>query len=315
MRINRNKKVTIIGGGVVGTAYGKILSQVGFSLSFAEINPLRIRQLLDEEFSATENLSQALEGSHYSLICVPTPTREKDGQFDGSAVLQVISEIFLFLEKITLNKRRKNFHTIVVKSTVLPEFMEGIPSLTGLKLGKDYGLVFNPEFLRSESSESDVLYKQVIIGSKDPFSTKQALSIYKRIERILGVKFKYLFTDFISASLLKYKHNLWLAATMGYLMEFAKVCKSYGVDPHQIIHGTSNNDPASWVRDDFLNNGFLDECLPKDSIAFIRSIEKKGLTFSVLENSLRVNMEIVRKSSEYDLQRFKILSLIKKKKV
>lgn len=311
MRINRNKKVTVIGGGVVGTAYGKILSRAGFLLSFAEINPVRVRQLLDEGFSATNNLSQALEDSHYSLICVPTPTREKDGHFDGSAVLEVISKILLFIKKSPPKKRYNNFHTIIVKSTILPEFMEKIPSKTKLKLGKDYGLVFNPEFLRTESAAEDVLYKQIIIGSKDAKSAKAAKLLYRQIEKNLGVKFDYIFTDFISASLFKYKHNLWLATAMGHLMEFAKVCKSYGVDPHHIIHGTSNHDPSSWVRDDFLTNGFLDECLPKDSVAFLKNIGKKGLALTILENSLKINKQAIRKTNpNYNLQRFKLLKLI-----
>jgi UDPglucose 6-dehydrogenase len=80
-----------------------------------------------------------------SFIIVPTPSK-KDGSFSNSYVLSAIKGI---CESI---KDSKEYHLIVVVSTVMPGscvdvFIPEIEKLTGRKVGENWGIAYNPEFI------------------------------------------------------------------------------------------------------------------------------------------------------------------------
>lgn len=299
------KKITIIGAGIVGYALGQTLRRADFKTMFVDTNALRVAKLKESGFEATTNIKEAINDMYF--VCVPTPSKAKDGSFEGKSVLSVVSGIFKIIEEnVSL------FPVIVVKSTVLPNFHKIILKQTPLKLGKDFGLVINPEFLRSETAEEDMLYETVILGAEDKKSFEKVRGVYQVVERKLGIKFRFICTDFITASLMKYKHNLWLTTSMGFLMEFAKLCRAFGVNPYEVIRSAPNPDPVSWVRHDFIAEGFLDECLPKDCAALSAEAAELGVRLQTVESALLINREIIAQNGHlpYDPRRLKLIEKV-----
>ena len=70
-------------------------------------------------------------------------------------------------------KTKNSFHLVVVRSTVLPGTAETIvvPALektSGKKLGKDFGVCVNPEFMREGTAVADFLEPSVtVIGAAE----------------------------------------------------------------------------------------------------------------------------------------------------
>src|SRR4029077_14405255 len=86
--------------------------------------------------------------------CVGTPSR-RNGSLDTSHVEEVARDIGRAL------KGRKEPHTVVVRSTLLPGttlslVRPAVEQESALRCGEDLGLAYNPEFLREGSAVADL---------------------------------------------------------------------------------------------------------------------------------------------------------------
>ena len=88
----------------------------------------------------------AVKNTEMSFLAVNTPIR-KNGSMDSKFILAATKNIAKVI------KEKKEYHLVIVKSTVIPNttLKTVIPTLekiTQKKCGKDFGVVVNPEFLR-----------------------------------------------------------------------------------------------------------------------------------------------------------------------
>ncbi len=166
-------KISVFGLGYVGTITAACLAQMGHEVIGVDVNPEKIRmieqgqspvvetdigrmvaeQTAQEQFKATADGAWAFARTEMSLICVGTPGKE-NGAIDLTYVQHVFEEMGEYLSS------KSAFHWIILRSTVLPGSTEQtlIPILekkSGKSAGKDFGVCFNPEFLREGSSVSD----------------------------------------------------------------------------------------------------------------------------------------------------------------
>jgi len=115
---------------------------------------------------ATTDSAAAIQQTEISFVSVGTPS-QKNGKLDLRGMEHVCSEIGEAL------KSKSAYHTIVIRSTVLPGTTESIiiPALeraSGKKAGKDFAACFVPEFLREGSAVKDFFEPPfTILGGMD----------------------------------------------------------------------------------------------------------------------------------------------------
>lgn len=246
-------------------------------------------------FKATDNLGQAVNDTAITIVCVGTPN--KDGQIDLQYIKTATAEIGKAL------RDQVRYHTVVVKSTVLPGTTDSnilpiLESASDKKLG-EFGLGFNPEFLREGSAVSDFMEPdRIILGTDDARSANNLRELYK------GFHNEKLEVNTRTAELIKYASNCLLATQISVTNEIANLAATIGgIDSLDVMRGVhldrrwnpiSNN--GERIEPEILTYlvpgcGFGGSCFPKDVQALVNQGNQAGLPMHVLKGVLKTNRE------------------------
>jgi len=281
-------KVSILGSGFVGTVVGEGLSKLGNAVIFYDVDEQRVRNLCGLGFTATTSIAQAVDDSTFSFICVPTPN--KNMKIDLSYIRSVVSDLSVCL------KHKKEYHTVVMKSTVVPTTtrMQVLPLLekiSGKKVGKQLGLCVNPEFLTEisgswtdERSFERKFFNEnrIVIGEFDKKSGETLESLYMTLE-VPRIR-----VDLETAEMIKYASNCALATRISYWNEIFYICKRFGIDS-RVVAEAAAQDPRIGKYGSIHGRAFGGKCLPKDLRAFIRFSEDLGYKPRLLKATEEIN--------------------------
>jgi len=298
-----NISISVFGLGYVGTISAACLAKQGYQVIGVDINPQKveiinsgrspvIEQDIDEiiakvvgsgNLKVTTSAYEGVSHSDVSMICVGTPSNQ-NGSLDLTYVKRVIKDIGQAMAK------KKGFHTIVLRSTVLPGTTENIviPDLensSGRVAGHDFGICFNPEFLREGTSVHDFFHPPfTVIGEFDNHTTEVVSTIYQTLDApILTVPVK-------SAEMIKYANNSFHALKVTFANEIGNICKSQGIDSQQVMDifcmDTKLNLSPYYLKPGFAFGG---SCLPKDLRALLYLGHQLDLGLPVLESILPSN--------------------------
>ena len=133
------RTLSVFGLGYVGSVTAACLAHKGNRVIGVDVNPVKVDTLLagrspvlekgiDEivaessracRLHATTNLAEAVADSDASFICVGTPNL-RNGEHDLRQIERVISEIGPAM------RRKDGFHTVVLRSTVMPGTTESV---------------------------------------------------------------------------------------------------------------------------------------------------------------------------------------------
>ncbi len=166
-------KVSIFGLGYVGAVSAACLARdghevIGVDIDNQKLDLLRsgrapiveenIQELTKDAIASgrltvSNDANHAIANSDISFVCVGTPSLP-NGDQDQRAILEVAKQIGTSLAK------NEHFHCVVIRSTIEPGSVNGkirsiIEEYSGKKCDVDYGLCFQPEFLREGSSVRD----------------------------------------------------------------------------------------------------------------------------------------------------------------
>ncbi len=221
--------------------------------------------------------------SDITFICVGTPSNS-DGSFDQSYIIDSATEIGRVLAKVS------NYHVIVVKSTVVPGTTDEIiiPTLekySSKKVGRNFGVVVNPEFLQEGRSIHCFLNPdRIIIGEHD----RRAGDILQEVYHDFPAPI--LRTNVRTAEMIKYASNAFLATKISFINEIGNICKKLGIDVYEVAKGIGY-DPR--IGNKFLDAGigFGGSCLPKDLEALIFRAGELSYEAELLQSVSRVNIE------------------------
>jgi UDPglucose 6-dehydrogenase len=277
--------ISIIGTGYVGLVTGCCFAHLGNNVVCVDIDDERVESInqaiapiyedgLEEmlkecrdsgRFKATTDLSEAIKSTDVSFICVGTP----------SGLLEYID--LKFIEEVSkdIGKALKNkqYHVVVVKSTVVPGTTEHsvIPLLekhSGKKCGEDFGVAMNPEFLREGKAIDDFLNPdRIIIGGIDEKSIAILHELYK------DFKCPIMKTDLKTAEMIKYATNSFLVTKISFINEIGNICKQLGIDVYEVAKGLGLD---SRVSPKFLRAGigFGGSCLGANDYVCIKDEDR-----------------------------------------
>lgn len=241
------------------------------------------QQVRAKRLSATTNPYIAVLKSDLSIICVGTPSRPS-GEMSSHYLETVGKEI---AEAIRI---KKTYHVVVIRSTVLPgttrnKIIPIIEKVSGKSAGKDFGICYNPEFLRETSAVDDFNNpSKTIIGEFNQKSGEIVSRLYKNLPAPI---FR---TTIELAEMLKYADNAWHALKISYANEIGSICKVIGVDSHQLMNifcqDTKLNISPLYLKPGFAFGG---SCLPKDLRALVSLAQRLKLKIPLLESILPSN--------------------------
>jgi len=304
--------IGVIGGaGYVGLVTGVGLAAIGHKVTSMDLDQSRIemlrkgtsavyeeglevilRDLIEKgQISFTENQLHAVRNSDALFIAVGTPSLD-DGAADLSAVIAVAEQLREEIDKYTV---------IVVKSTVPVGTTSVITEILSQKLteSEDFDVVSNPEFLREGRGLIDFFApSRVVVGSSSPRALEVLRTIYEPLlsgNVVVDVpwidadrEIPYLETDVISAQLIKYASNAFLAARISFINEIAGVSEKVGGNITDIVFGLGL-DPrigSSYLKPGI---GFGGPCLDKDLRALIRIADENSYDSVMLAGVLKRN--------------------------
>jgi GDP-mannose 6-dehydrogenase len=273
-----NRAISVFGLGYVGTVTAACFAHLGHSVTGVDLSsgkveamaagrsPIvepRVENLISEahaakRLEATSSSETAVLNSEISFLCVGTPSL-RNGKLDLGHIEPVCRDIGQVL------KKKSAFHLVVLRSTVLPGTAETIvvPALekaSGKKLGKDFGVCVNPEFMREGTAVVDFLEPAMtIIGARDSAHSSMLREIYK------WTPGKIFETSFRSAEMTKYVCNAWHAVKVSFANEVGTLARELGVDAESVVEiftaDTKLNISPTYLKPGFAFGG---SCLPKD---------------------------------------------------
>jgi GDP-mannose 6-dehydrogenase len=238
---------------------------------------------------ATCDPNQAIDETELSFVCVGTPS-QVNGNLDLRYIRRICEQIGQALQS------KKERHTVVIRSTILPGTMRKvvIPTLeefSGKKAGFAFGVCNNPEFLREGSAMKDFRYPPMtVVGQLDQSSGDILLPLYKNIEAPL------IRTNLDSAEMVKYVSNSWHALKIGFANEIGNLCKSLGLDAHEVMKIFCQDRQLN-ISPAYLLPGFAfgGSCLPKDLRALSYQVKMHDLNLPIISSILPSNeMQIAR---------------------
>jgi len=298
--MSKQYKIVIIGLGFVGLSFAVFLAKknckiVGVEQDNKKINMIRkgtapffepglnemLRSALKKSLIITNSINH-INDVDFVFITVGTPSK-KDGGINLKYIKKVTKDISKWIESF------ENFPIIAYKSTILPgtaeNFIKPILSKPNKKLGKDFDMVVNPEFLREGSALADTINPHLIVigGSKKATSKlkKFYLSIYST-----NIPIKE--TNLTTAELIKYANNSFLATKISFINSIANLCQKLPGTNVDEIADSIGMDPR--INPHFLKAGpgYGGSCFPKDVKALL-SLSKILKVNSILDATNRVN--------------------------
>lgn len=298
-------RLSIFGLGYVGSVTAACIAGFGHDVIGVDVNPLKMEALnagrspiveagvdalMSEgrrsgRLSATCDVDLAIRQSDISFLCVATPSL-RNGKLDLSAVERVCRDIGSAL------RRKSSFHTVVVRSTVLPGTTESlvIPILeeaSEKKAGQDFAVCVNPEFLREGSAVADFMNPPfTVIGSLDPAHADPVRELYS------GVPGEVFVTSIPAAEMVKYVCNAFHALKISFANEIGTLCRYVGIEPHQVMNIFASDCKLN-VSKAYLTPGFAfgGSCLPKDLRALTYRAKELDLSLPLLQSVLPSNTE------------------------
>jgi UDPglucose 6-dehydrogenase len=278
-------RISIIGSGIVGKATGIGFHMHGNEVIFFDIDKEKLTQLEKEDYTVSENISDAVLNSTVSFICVQTPT--VNGEMDFSYVERAITDVAKAL------KEKDDYHVIAIRSTVLPSTtrLRVIPLLerySGLRVGENFGVCMNPEFLRQASALSDFLKPyRIVIGESDRRSGDLLEKLY------LPFKSPIIRTTLDAAEMIKYISNAFLTTKISFFNEVFLLCKRFKLD-HLTVAEAVALDPRIGKYGIYGGRPFEGKCLPKDLEAFINFLKTRQINPKILDAVLHINNEFMK---------------------
>ncbi|MCV0423860.1 MAG: UDP-glucose/GDP-mannose dehydrogenase family protein [Roseibium sp.] len=255
-----------------------------------QLGELLTRGVDNDLLSATTDIKRAIWTTDITFVSVGTPTAE-DGGCDTRAIEAVARSIG---EALAV---KDSFHIIVLRCSVPPgttlKVMKPIIERYSHKTaGQDFGICFNPEFLREGSAVADFHEPpKTVFGVTDQYTARALARIYASVD------INPIVTSVEVAELVKYVDNVWHATKVCFANEIGRLCKPMGIDSHAVmdifVQDTKLNLSPYYLKPGFAFGG---SCLPKEVRAVTHLADHLGIDLPMLDALIPSNQEQVRQA-------------------
>lgn len=226
----------------------------------------------------------------FSLVCVGTPSTDS-GALSTAFLEQVTAVIGSAL------RDTERWHVVAYRSTMLPGTCETVlipmlERLSGKRVGIDFGVCVNPEYLREGTSVADFFDPpKTVVGAGDQRTAADMRMLYADIPGdVMVVPTKV-------AEMSKYVDNSFHALKVGFANEIGSICASVHLDSHEVMRlflaDTKLNIGPSYLQPGFAFGG---SCLPKDVRALTHMARRNDVDIPLLGNLLPSNESHLRRA-------------------
>jgi GDP-mannose 6-dehydrogenase len=298
-----NMRISIFGLGYVGAVSLGCLARDGHRVVGVDIDPTKLELIrtgkspivesgmLDliagavrsGRVEVTPDPVAAVHATDLSFLCVGTPSRA-----NGSQDLSALERLSVQLGQAM--RQKDEYHVFVVRSTVLPGTVEGmvrgaIEEHSGKRMGVDFGLCFQPEFMREGSSIKDYdRPPMTVVGGDSDRSVEAVRKVFAHLPCPFHV------TTIRVAEMLKVFCNIFHAMKITFANEVGRICQGLAVDPHQVMDlvckDTQLNISTAYLKPGFAFGG---SCLPKDLKALNYLARQKDVALPMFQSLLPSN--------------------------
>ena len=293
--------IAIVGTGYVGLVSGACFAEMGIDVTCVDINPEKIKCLLNGEIPIyepglddlvkrnveagrlhfTTDLTTCLDNVEVVFSAVGTPPDE-----DGSADLQYVLEVAR-----TFGRNIKKYTILVTKSTVPVGTAKKVKAVIEEELTKrgeqiDFEVASNPEFLKEGAAIKDFMSPdRVVVGVESDRAKKVMERLYRPFQMN---NYRLYFMDIPSAEMTKYAANAMLATRISFMNDIANLCDLVGANVDMVRKGIGAD---TRIGSKFLypGCGYGGSCFPKDVKALAHTAREYGYTMGVIEAVEAVN--------------------------
>ena len=293
--------IAIVGTGYVGLVSGTCFAEMGIDVTCVDINPEKIKCLLNGEIPIyepglddlvkrnveagrlhfTTDLTTCLDNVEVVFSAVGTPPDE-----DGSADLQYVLEVAR-----TFGRNIKKYTILVTKSTVPVGTAKKVKAVIEEELTErgeqiDFEVASNPEFLKEGAAIKDFMSPdRVVVGVESDRAKKVMERLYRPFQMN---NYRLYFMDIPSAEMTKYAANAMLATRISFMNDIANLCDLVGANVDMVRKGIGAD---TRIGSKFLypGCGYGGSCFPKDVKALARTAREYGYTMGVIEAVEAVN--------------------------
>lgn len=293
--------IAIVGTGYVGLVSGACFAEMGIDVTCVDINPEKIKCLLNGEIPIyepglddlvkrnveagrlhfTTDLTTCLDNVEVVFSAVGTPPDE-----DGSADLQYVLEVAR-----TFGRNIKKYTILVTKSTVPVGTAKKVKAVIEEELTKrgeqiDFEVASNPEFLKEGAAIKDFMSPdRMVVGVESDRAKKVMERLYRPFQMN---NYRLYFMDIPSAEMTKYAANAMLATRISFMNDIANLCDLVGANVDMVRKGIGAD---TRIGSKFLypGCGYGGSCFPKDVKALAHTAREYGYTMGVIEAVEAVN--------------------------
>jgi len=303
-------KIAVIGLGYVGAITGACFAKqgnnvVGVDLNTQKVNlinkgvPPIIETSLDQvmkeanvngSFKATTSYENALEGADIIIVAVGTPVDD-----NGIPITDYVKNASIQIGK-NINKAA-DYPVIIMRSTIPIGAMEtlvkpAIEDSSGKTAGVDFGLGFNPEFLREGVAVKDFFNPPMtVIGVEEEKTAEKLKKLYSFLDA------PFIQTSIKNAEVVKLVCNTFHALKICFANEIGNICKQYGIDSHEVMDivctDTKLNISKAYLKPGYAFGG---SCLPKDTKALTYMGNTNGVNLPLIQAIIPSNNEQVKRA-------------------
>lgn len=288
-------RIAVVGTGYVGLVTGACFADLGNAVICADVDRRKIDMLERGEtpifepglvekvrinsrvgrLSFTDDVADAVKKSKIIFVAVGTPSGP-NGEADLSQVRAVAE---------TVGEAMDGYRSVVNKSTVPVGTGDIVSHIIAEKSGGayPYDVVSNPEFLREGSAIHDFMQPdRIVIGCSNAAAGEMVAELYAPLNAPIII------TDVLSAEMIKYTSNAFLALKISFINEIANICERVGADVREVVEGVTKDgriNPAFFGA----GVGYGGSCFPKDTLALVDIAAKADYDFKILKAVVEVN--------------------------